>query len=315
MRRLPAARRSCSSAGPDTRFDGEVSGLVGGGAFVRFGGALADVYEGFLPARLIGGRERYELDPTETMLVGAREGAALRMGDPVRVGVDSIEAPRGRVDLVAGRPRAAVEAPQGRRARAEAAGAASAPAGARREQEVQEEEREGGDVATNRRARHKFQLLERMEAGIELQGSEVKSLREGKASINEAYAVIEKGEMWLRGAHIPPYLPASSENHDPDRPRKLLLHRREIERLIGKTAEQRSHPGSDADLLQGPAGEGRAGAGQGQGGPRPPPRDPGPRPAARGRAGLQAAPQLADWAGVWQECAQIRLRRREYDRA
>jgi SsrA-binding protein len=95
-----------------------------------------------------------------------------------------------------------------------------------------------GDVATNRRARHKFQVLERMEAGIELQGSEVKSLRDGKAQINEAYAVIDRGEVWLRGAHIPPYLPASDLNHDPDRPRKLLLHRREIERLIGKTAER-----------------------------------------------------------------------------
>jgi SsrA-binding protein len=95
-----------------------------------------------------------------------------------------------------------------------------------------------GDVATNRRARHKFQVLERMEAGIELQGSEVKSLRDGKAQINEAYAVIDRGEVWLRGAHIPPYLPASEQNHDPDRPRKLLLHRREIERLIGKTAER-----------------------------------------------------------------------------
>ena len=95
-----------------------------------------------------------------------------------------------------------------------------------------------GDVATNRRARHKFQLLEKMEAGIELRGSEVKSLRDGKAQINEAYAVIDKGEVWLRGAHIPPYLPASDQNHDPDRPRKLLLHRREIERLIGKTAER-----------------------------------------------------------------------------
>jgi len=95
-----------------------------------------------------------------------------------------------------------------------------------------------GDVATNRRARHRFQLLERFEAGIELRGSEVKSLRQGKAQINEAYAVVEHGEVWLRGAHIPPYLPASQENHDPDRPRKLLLHRREIERLIGKTAER-----------------------------------------------------------------------------
>lgn len=95
-----------------------------------------------------------------------------------------------------------------------------------------------GDVATNRRARHKFQVLERTEAGIQLQGSEVKSLRDGKAQINEAYAVIDRGEVWLRGAHIPPYLPASDQNHDPDRPRKLLLHRREIERLIGKTAER-----------------------------------------------------------------------------
>ena len=95
-----------------------------------------------------------------------------------------------------------------------------------------------GDVATNRRARHKFQVLERMETGIELRGSEVKSLREGKAQINEAYAVVDGGEVWLRGAHIPPYAPASDQNHDPDRPRKLLLHRREIERLIGKTAER-----------------------------------------------------------------------------
>ena len=95
-----------------------------------------------------------------------------------------------------------------------------------------------GDVATNRRARHRFQLLAKMEAGIELHGSEVKSLREGKAQLNEAYAVVERGEVWLRGAHIPPYLPASDQNHDPDRPRKLLLHRREIERLVGKTAER-----------------------------------------------------------------------------
>jgi SsrA-binding protein len=95
-----------------------------------------------------------------------------------------------------------------------------------------------GDVATNRRARHKFEVLERYEAGVALLGSEVKSLRQGKAQLNEAYAVINDGELWLRGAHIPPYLPASSQNHDPDRPRKLLMHRAEIERLIGKTAER-----------------------------------------------------------------------------
>ena len=95
-----------------------------------------------------------------------------------------------------------------------------------------------GDVATNRRARHKFELVEKMEAGIQLKGSEVKSLREGKAQINDAFAVIDNGELWMRGSHIPPYGPAAQNNHEPDRPRKLLLHKREIERLIGKTAER-----------------------------------------------------------------------------
>jgi SsrA-binding protein len=95
-----------------------------------------------------------------------------------------------------------------------------------------------GDVATNRKAGHRFELLDRFEAGIELRGSEVKSLREGRAQIADAYATIEGGEVWLRGVHIPPYAPASTENHDPDRPRKLLLHRYEIERLIGR-AQQR----------------------------------------------------------------------------
>ncbi|HET7178040.1 MAG TPA: SsrA-binding protein SmpB [Solirubrobacterales bacterium] len=95
-----------------------------------------------------------------------------------------------------------------------------------------------GDVATNRRARHKFELIEKMEAGIALRGSEVKSLRGGKAQMADAYAAIEAGELWLRGLHIPPYEPASRENHDPERPRKLLLHRAEIERLVGKTAQK-----------------------------------------------------------------------------
>jgi ribonuclease R len=93
-------QRELFERGPDTRFEGEVSGVVGAGAFVRFGGELADVYEGFLPARRIGGRERYELDATETMLVGTRGGGAVRIGDPVQVTVDRVEAPRGRVDLL-----------------------------------------------------------------------------------------------------------------------------------------------------------------------------------------------------------------------
>ena len=95
-----------------------------------------------------------------------------------------------------------------------------------------------GDVATNRRARHKFETVEKTEAGIVLRGSEVKSLRGGKAQMSDAYAVVERGEVWLRNLHIPPYEPASRENHEPERPRKLLLHRGEIERLLGKTAER-----------------------------------------------------------------------------
>lgn len=95
-----------------------------------------------------------------------------------------------------------------------------------------------GDVATNRRARHKFEPVEKMEAGIVLLGSEVKSLRNGKAQMTDSYAVVDAGEVWLRNLHIPPYEPASRENHEAERPRKLLLHKAEIERLIGKTAEK-----------------------------------------------------------------------------
>lgn len=95
-----------------------------------------------------------------------------------------------------------------------------------------------GDVASNRRARHKYEILERFEAGLELRGSEVKSLRGGKAQIAEAYAAVDGGEVWLRGAYIPPYEPASLLNHDPERPRKLLLHKREIERLQAKTQQK-----------------------------------------------------------------------------
>jgi SsrA-binding protein len=95
-----------------------------------------------------------------------------------------------------------------------------------------------GDVATNRRARHKFELVEKFEAGMVLRGSEVKSLRTGKAQMVDSYAVVDDGEVWLRKLHIPPYEPASRENHEPERTRKLLLHRGEIERLLGKTAEK-----------------------------------------------------------------------------
>ena len=91
-----------------------------------------------------------------------------------------------------------------------------------------------GDVATNRQARHRYELVETFEAGIELLGTEVKSLRAGNVQISDAYAAIEDGEAWLRGLYIAPYPPAL-DNHDPERPRKLLLHRYEIERLIGRS--------------------------------------------------------------------------------
>ncbi len=93
----------------------------------------------------------------------------------------------------------------------------------------------GADVARNRQARHRYQLIETFECGIVLQGTEVKALRDGKAQLTDAYATIEAGEVWLRGLHIPPYPPAAGENHEPERPRKLLLHRYEVERLIGRS--------------------------------------------------------------------------------
>ena len=95
-----------------------------------------------------------------------------------------------------------------------------------------------GDVATNRQASFRYNLLERFEAGIILTGTEVKSLREGGAQLKDAYAVVRDGEVWLIGMYIAPYGPASRENHDPERPRKLLLHRKEIDRLIGATRER-----------------------------------------------------------------------------
>ena len=95
-----------------------------------------------------------------------------------------------------------------------------------------------GDVATNRQASWRYHLLERYEAGLVLTGTEVKALRESGAQLKDAYAVIRDGEAWLIGCYIAPYGPANRANHDPERERKLLLHRSEIERLIGKTQER-----------------------------------------------------------------------------
>lgn len=93
-------------------------------------------------------------------------------------------------------------------------------------------------VATNRRARHDYEIVEQFEAGIVLTGSEVKSLRGGRASLTEAFARVEDGELWLENMHVPPYEQGEKRGYDPLRRRKLLLHRGEINRLIGKTAER-----------------------------------------------------------------------------
>ena len=95
----------------------------------------------------------------------------------------------------------------------------------------------GSDVAFNRQARFRYELLDRWEAGIELIGSEVKSLRQGGGDLKDSYATVEAGEVWLIKARIAPYAPANQANHEPERRRKLLLHRYEIDRLIGKTRE------------------------------------------------------------------------------
>ncbi len=95
-----------------------------------------------------------------------------------------------------------------------------------------------GDVASNRQAAYRYNLLERWECGIELQGSEVKAIRAGGVQLKDGYASLQGGEVWLHNVHIAPYQPAAREGHEPERPRKLLLHRREIERLVGRIQER-----------------------------------------------------------------------------
>lgn len=93
-------------------------------------------------------------------------------------------------------------------------------------------------VAENRKARHRFDVLETLECGIALVGSEVKSLRQGKLSLDESYGRVRGGEVWLVGADIPEYMEASRWNHDPRRPRKLLVHKREVRKFANKAHEK-----------------------------------------------------------------------------
>ena len=95
-----------------------------------------------------------------------------------------------------------------------------------------------GDVASNRYASYRYELIERIECGIALLGTEVKALRSSGAQLKDGYAAIRDGELWLHSVHIPPYLPASRDNHDPERARKLLLHRTEIDRIAARASER-----------------------------------------------------------------------------
>ena len=93
-------------------------------------------------------------------------------------------------------------------------------------------------IAVNRKALHDYEILDRVEAGIALTGTEIKSLRAGKADLRDAYARVQDGELWLHGAHIAPYDSGSYMNHEPRRPRKLLVHRSEVNDLAAQTAEK-----------------------------------------------------------------------------
>ena len=95
-----------------------------------------------------------------------------------------------------------------------------------------------GDVASNRYASYRFDLLERIECGIALQGTEVKSLRGGGAQLKDGYALVRDGELYLHNVHIPPYGPAAAANHEPERDRRLLAHRRQIDRLAAQVKEK-----------------------------------------------------------------------------
>ena len=95
-----------------------------------------------------------------------------------------------------------------------------------------------GDVASNRYASYRFELLERLECGIALQGTEVKSLRNGGAQLKDGYALVRDGQLWLHNVHIPPYGPAAGANHEPERDRKLLAHRRQLDKLMVQINEK-----------------------------------------------------------------------------
>ena len=146
-------------------------------------------------------------------------------------------------------------------------------------------------IAQNRKARHDYAILDTYEAGVVLTGTEVKSLRLGRASLVDGFATIDDGEVFLRNVHIPEYVQGSWTNHEPRRTRKLLLHRGEILRLIGKTKESGLTLVPLSMYFDVGQGQGRAGPGQGQAQLRQAPGHGPARRRPRGAAGARAAQQ------------------------
>ncbi len=118
---------------------------------------------------------------------------------------------------------------------------------------------QGKVLTKNRKAYHDYHIEEAFEAGVALTGTEVKALREGRANLRDGYGAVESGEVFLLNCHISPYAPANRFNHDPRRRRKLLLHRAEIRRLIGKVQERGAHPRPAESLSEKRPGQSGAG--------------------------------------------------------
>ena len=152
----------------------------------------------------------------------------------------------------------------------------------------------GETIARNRRAHHDYSIEETFEAGIVLRGTEIKSIRDHKVSLADAYARIERGEAWIIGLHIAPWGTTDVRfNHEPKRARKLLLHRREIDELLGKTKAQGPHGGAAVDLPVAGQGEDGAGPGPRQADLGPAARDRGPgRETGHGATGRRVAAAL-----------------------
>ena len=204
--------RELGERGLDAEFEGEVSGVIRAGAFVAFGGELGDVYEGMLPARTLPGG-RYELDRAEVSLIGSGDGAR-RCGSATRSG--------------AGRP--------GVERRAGASTWSSWPKWRRSSKKKRAPA--SGDVVTNRRARHKFELVEKMEAGIVLQRLRGEGAAQRQGADDRRLRGRRRGRGLAAQAPHPALRVRRRRRPRARRPRKLLLHRDEIERLIGKTAEK-----------------------------------------------------------------------------